>query len=320
MRLRLRTVAVTPQPPPISPIAGATAYRVCAGAGIPYPQSALAVGAGSVWVACGGGHELLRVRPDDGRIVARIPVPTDVRVVAASAAGVWAIGTGGAVAYRVDPASNRVAARVPLEGSVSYLWTAAGSVWAVDDDSRRLLRIDEATNAIVARIPLGDGTSGFATDGRRAWLVSHRDNSLDRLELASNAVTRLVSSLAPAATAAAERIALHDGSLWITGRGLDLFHVSADDGAVLGTTEIGPAGIDVVATERAVWVASYETAAARRGDPVVGELLRVDPATAAVTLRLLPSRKLFLTGFVAEPARLWLLDSVSGLLLRIPAD
>ena len=40
----LRTVVVRPLPPPVSPLPGATAFRVCGDAAIPYPQYALAVG------------------------------------------------------------------------------------------------------------------------------------------------------------------------------------------------------------------------------------------------------------------------------------
>jgi streptogramin lyase len=317
---KLRAVTVAEAPPPASPLAGATATRVCAGAGIPYPQYALALGAGSLWVACGRKHQVLRVEPASGRIQALISVPNEnLGLIAADASGVWTLAVRGGAAYRIDPAADRVVAQVPLDGEVPYFWVGAGSAWAADDSTRTLLRIDPATNRTSARLSVGNGTSAFVTDGRRAWVLNHRENSLDRIDLATNAVTRLATGLGPADNSAVERIALRDGTLWVTGRGADLLRVSPESGAVLGTTEIGPAGIDVAATADSVWVAVFEAAAEPRGDPVVGEVVRIDPRTGAVAQRIVPDRKLFLTGLVSDGANVWLLDSVTGLLLRLPS-
>src|SRR4029079_14874087 len=120
-----------------------------------------------------------------------------------------------------------------------------GAVWGPDDADGSLLRVDPAGLRVTARLAVGDGPSGLAFDGAYLWLVSHRENSLDRIDPATNAVTRIATALSSPETNAAERGGALGGSLWITGRGLDLLRRSPS-GAALGTTEIGPAAMDVI--------------------------------------------------------------------------
>ena len=148
-------------------------------------------------------------------------------------------------------------------------------------------------------------------------MLNHRENSLDRIDPATNAVVRMATG-SPGGHSAAERIASFGGSLWVTGRGLDLLRVSPATGAVLGTTEIGPAGVDVRSDGANLWVVAYEAAAEPRGDPVAGGVLRI-AADGSVRSSVAPTRRLFANGVAAVDGALWLLDSVAGLLLRLPA-
>ena len=107
-----------------------------------------------------------------------------------------------------------------------------------------------------ARLPVGDGPSGLAFDGIYLWLVSHRENSLDRIDPATNAVTRVASPLSPPETTAAERVAALGGSLWITGRGLDLLRRSRPERRS-ETVEVGPAAMDVVTDGSSLWTAAF---------------------------------------------------------------
>jgi virginiamycin B lyase len=245
-------------------------------------------------------------------------VPAPVWSIAAGEGAVWAVALGGSVVYRIAPGTNRVAAQIGLGTTVPYLWADGGALWVADDPSRALLRIDPGTNRPGARVPVGDGPAGFVFDGSHVWVLNHRENSLDRIDPGTNTVVRMSSGLGPADTSAAERIASFAGSLWVTGRGLDLLRISPASGAVLGLTEIGPAGVDVRSDGTNLWVVSYEPAAEARGDPVAGAVLRVG-ADGSVISSVAPTKRLFANGVAAADGRLWLLDSVAGLLLRLPA-
>ena len=108
-----------------------------------------------------------------------------------------------------------------------------------------MIRIDPASGAQVARVPVGNGPAGFAFDGSFIWILNHRENTLDRIDPMTNQVVRM-ATIPGGERVAAERIAVFDGLLWITGRGLDLLRVSPATGSVVGSTEIGTGGIDVV--------------------------------------------------------------------------
>ena len=303
-----------PLPPPVSPLPGAAAVRVCGGAAIPYTQNGLALGFGSAWVVCTRERRVQRIT--GGKVVASIPLPVEPWAIAAGEGAVWALARDGTAVYRISPTTNRVTGHVELGAAGVYLWALAGAVWVADDADSTLIRVDPVGLRVSARLPAGDGPSGLAFDGVYLWLVSHRENSLDRIDPATNAVTRVATTLSPPDTTAAERVAAFGGSLWITGRGLDLLRRSPA-GAPLGTVEVGPAAMDVVANGTSLWTAAFTPVAARRGDPVAGELLRVD-ASGQVVARVAATRRLFVNGLAAGDDALWVYDGVAGLLVRLP--
>ena len=288
-----------PLAPPVSPLPGAAAVRVCGGAAIPYTQNGLALGFGSAWVVCTRERRVQRIT--GGKVVASISLPVEPWAIAAGEGAVWALARDGTAVYRISPTTNRVTGHVELGAAGVYLWALAGAVWVADDADSTLIRVDPVGLRVSARLPAGDGPSGLAFDGTYLWLVSHRENSLDRIDPATNAVTRVATALSPPDTTAAERVAALGGSLWITGRGLDLLRRSPA-GAPLGTVEVGPAAMDVVADGSSLWTAAFTPVAARRGDPVAGELLRVD-AGGQVVARVAATRRLFVNGLAAEERR-----------------
>jgi len=313
---RLRAVTVVPAPPPTSPLPGATAVRVCGGATQPYLQYGLALGFGSAWVACRDQSEVQRIDQATGQVVAHIPLPgVSVWSVAAGEGAVWAISLRGSTVYRIDPATNRVAAQIALTAGVPYLWAGGGAVWASDDDGNALIRVDPQANRQVARIPVGNGPAGFAFDGSFVWILNHRENTLDRIDPARNTVLRMSTGLA-GMDAAAERITVFGGALWVTGRGLDLLRVSRTSGAILGQTEIGAGGIDVVSSPTQMWVVAYEAAADLRGEPIAEAVVGVD-MNGAILYRLVPTRRMHVDGVALGGGYLWLFDATSGLLSRL---
>ena len=313
----LRKVTVSPLPPPTSPLPGGTAYRVCGGAREPFLQYGLSVDYGSAWVACREQRAVQRIDLASGSVAPMIDVAEPVWSLTAGEGGVWAIALRGSAVHRIDPGSNRVSATISLSGSVPYAWAGGGSLWAADDEGHALIRIDPATNAEVARVPVGNGPAGFAFDGSFAWVLNHRENTLDRIDPATNSVTRL-ATIPGGDQVAAERIAVLDRSLWITGRGIDLLRVSPENGAVIGFTEIGTGGIDVVTDGVNLWVVAYTPEGDARGEPLVASVLKIDGA-GAIVATVTPTRAFHADGVAAANGRLWIFDAVAGLLVRLPA-
>ncbi len=298
---------------------GATAFRVCGGAREPYLQYGLALGFGSAWVACRNQSEVQRIDQATGQVVARIPLPgVSVWSVAAGEGAVWAISLRGSTVYRIDPAANQVVAQITLTAGVPYIWAGGGAVWAADDDGKAVLRIDPQANQQV-RTLLGRRRPGRLRVRRLLRLDPQPPGEHARPDRSSEQHgDALRMSRLPGMDAAAERIEAFGGALFVTGRGLDLLRVSPADGMILGQTEIGAGGIDVVSEGANLWVVPYEAAADLRGEPIADAVLRLD-ASGAVTNRIVPTRQLHANGVAAADGQLWLFDAVAGLLVRLPA-
>ena len=314
----LRRVTVSPPPPSTSPLPGGTAYRVCGGAREPFLQYGLAVGLGSAWVACREQRAVQRIDLASGTVAPTIDLGEPVWAITAGEGSVWAVSLRGTSLVRINPGSNTVQAVIPIVGAdVPYIWTGGGALWAANDSGRELLRFDPATNDEVARVPVGNGPAGFAFDDSFVWILNHRENTLDRIDSATNGVTRM-GTIPGGEQVAAERIAVFDGSLWISGRGLDLLRVSPANGAVVGTTEIGTGGIDVVTDGANLWVVAYTPEGDARGEPLVAAVLKID-ASGGIVATVTPTRVLHADGVAAANGQLWIFDAVAGLLVRLPA-
>jgi len=298
---------------------GSTASTVCGGPGIPYPQAALAATPASVWVACRNDAELQRLSPATGAVAATVPLP-GMRPWALSAGygSLWAIDREQPVLLRLDPTTGRLRRRIALPGLPVYVWAGGGAVWLGLESGTSVARVDPRSGR-VRLVDAGDGASGFASDGRNVWVVSHRDSALTRVA-PSGRSTRVATAITPPGTTAAERIAFAGGSLWITGRGLDLVRVDPRDGSVVSTTEIGPAGIEVLAAGSKLFVSAATPRGARRGDPILCALRTVDAGTAKVTASVTATGTTYANGLVVRGGDAWTVDTIRGRVerLRIP--
>ena len=298
---------------------GSTASTVCVGPGIPYPQAALAATPAAVWIACRNDAELQRLSPSTGAVAATVPLP-GIRpwALAAGYGSLWAIDREQPTLVRLDPATGKLRRRIALPGLPVYVWAGGGAVWLGLESGMRVARVDPRSGRVTL-VDAGDGASGFASDGRNVWIVSHRDNALTRVALSGRS-TRVATAITPPDTTAAERVAFAGGSLWITGRGLDLLRVDPRDGSVVSTTEIGPAGIEVLAAGSKLLVSAATPRGARRGDPILGALRTVDAATAKVTQSAAATGTTYANGLAVRGGEAWTVDTVRGRAehLRIP--
>ena len=115
----------------------------------------IAAGAGSVWVSDDGSNEILRIDPDQARLLARIRIPGRAWGVAAGPGNVIVVsvptkgpvsGPGGArFLRRLDPKTNEVSA--PLARLTCDVGVAVGSdaIWTLDACTGILARRDPHT-------------------------------------------------------------------------------------------------------------------------------------------------------------------------------
>lgn len=148
---------------------------------------------GSVWLSATNDAAVIRVDPRTRRVVARIPVGTDVNL-GAGAGAVWAVPRRPSLAQarliRIDPRTNRVVARIPLPspGARYPLGGAAvvagRRVWVVG--AQGLVAIDPARNRPVRQVVLGGDflVVDSMLRGRELWII-RADRSITRFDAVS---------------------------------------------------------------------------------------------------------------------------------------
>jgi len=141
----------------------------------------VAIGAGAVWGSV-PGIGLVRIAPEENKVVARVPLPLLLPPIAVTATGVWAVccetaprpPLGAGTLIRVDPATNHVAARIRLPGQPVAVAASRSGVWVVGSDpagAGRVWRVDPASGRLVATIDTATrlGQSVVA-DGTAVWV------------------------------------------------------------------------------------------------------------------------------------------------------
>ena len=306
-----------PEPESAAPVdsklPGADAFPICAAAGDFWPTMIAAVSGSTVWVACKEESKLVPVDAETG--AAGEAVETGVPLIAVLSAfdSLWALDIGGTI-YRLDPESGEIRSQIETGAGKPYnLWEGAGSIWTVDDGTGDVIRISPDTEQVVATIAVGDGPADLVFSGTDAWVANHRDLKLVHIDTETNKAKTLATLKG---TGAPERLALLDGSLWVTGRGTGLLQIDPADGRILQTVNLDVSGIDVVAANDALWVPTRSADIDPSGFPTASDLKRV---TAEGTVEsLTPTAPFDVHGLVADESSLWLADSTEGVLYKLP--
>ena len=158
-----------------------------------HPCGAMAIAAGSLWVADCDQGTLNRIDLQTAKRVASIATGIADRSgelnVVAGAGSIWVASDAKGMIARVDPASNAVIASIPVDPATSYLAFGLGSLWAVSGSHQSIARIDPASNTVVSTTALGKAP-GFLVAGEGAvWVQEQGDGTLARLDPVSGAVT-----------------------------------------------------------------------------------------------------------------------------------
>jgi DNA-binding SARP family transcriptional activator/DNA-binding beta-propeller fold protein YncE len=179
----------------------------------------------------------------------------------------------------VAPPSGVVDAAVALPG-VSRVAVDGGLAWVAGDDSRTLSAVSTRTRRLIRTVPVGIFPSDIAAGGGSLWVV---DGARGRVLRIQPSYGRIVDRLRfrPSGEAPGDRfgfdptaIAVADGAAWISDGGERLLRAGSD-----GSIDAIPVGrplVGVAAGAGGVWSISGKSA----------EVLRVDPKTLKVTMRL----------------------------------
>ncbi len=254
--------------------------------GVGSNPTALAVGAGDVWVGSQDDGTVSRVDPRTDSVAEVVKTggpdaivwrsgqvlvanqdgtltsidPSTLRVTSTDAwygalatdRGVlWALGAGGGALSRINRAGD-VVTTLPNDGWDPFaLASGQGSAWVVDDVFRTVYRVDSATNRVAAKIALGFDPSAVTVGGGAVWIADASGDAVARIKPRGNRVTGLTRvGRDPVA------VAFGSGAVWVTNyKDGTVSRIDPRTGAEVATVRVGKHPTVVAAGAGGVWVA-----------------------------------------------------------------
>jgi YVTN family beta-propeller protein len=137
----------------------------------PFITTAIAVGAGSLWVRDTRRSSVWRVDP---RTLARereIQTGSDPAAIAVGAGAVWVANSGDGSVSRIDPRTNTVTKAISVGDAPVAIAAEADAVWVANSGDGTVSRIDPRTNAVAASIRVGHRPRGIALSDGAVWVT-----------------------------------------------------------------------------------------------------------------------------------------------------
>jgi ABC-type transport system substrate-binding protein/DNA-binding SARP family transcriptional activator/DNA-binding beta-propeller fold protein YncE len=240
---------------------------------------ALAFGAGSLWVADGDARRVLQVDPGTNRVVQEIPVGNAPRALAVADGALWVASGQEGTVDRIDLGRGRVTDKLRLGSDPTALAAGAGAVWAASEEAGTVTPIDPRANAPLPAINVGNGPSALAVGEGAVWVVNRTDGTVSRIDPAARAVTGLVGvGTDPTAIVAG------GGHVWVAGGAEGTVVRIAPDEQLRVRDRIrtgsSPAALAIAGDD--VWAAAAAPPAAHRGGTLRFELYGEPPEAVPI--------------------------------------
>jgi streptogramin lyase len=178
----------------------------------------LAVAGGSLWLTVPGrsgtlSQTLWRVDPQNGDVLARIPLAADPAPPFAKDRYVWITTFGDQGLTRIDVRSNE-AVQVDVDPEPGALAFGDGSVWIGHEVGPKVTRFDDETLEVLAEVPLEEAPRGLAFGDGLLWVAT--ESGLSSIDPATNEVTRTIELGSFPHDTGPIGIAYLDGGVWIS--------------------------------------------------------------------------------------------------------
>jgi len=239
----------------------------------------LAFGARSLWVASSEGRAVAQVDPQAEKVLQSFPVGNGPRGVAVGFGAVWvANGLDGTVS-RIDLARGQRTRTIAVGGSPGAVAVSRDAVWVASDTSNTVSRLAPASGEVIASIRVGNSPSALAAGADSVWVANRQDGTVSRIDPATNSVTAAIPvGAAPIGLAAA------DGAVWVAASGeATLSRIDAATGQVSNVVRLGASPSAVTSVDGDLWTTALAPLGSHRGGTLrIGStsLDSVDPAVA----------------------------------------
>jgi len=132
--------------------------------------SAIAAGAGSVWVTNSSDGTVTRIDPAT-LVATTIPVGHGPAAVAVNAAGAWIANAGDDTLVRVDTRTNAVAGTAEVGDGPAAVLATPTALWVANRRDGTVMRLDPRSGELNKTIPLGGAPDALAAAGGQVWVA-----------------------------------------------------------------------------------------------------------------------------------------------------
>jgi ABC-type transport system substrate-binding protein/DNA-binding SARP family transcriptional activator len=132
--------------------------------------SAVAAGAGSLWVTNSADGTVTRIDPAT-LVATPIPVGHGPDAVAVNAAGVWVANAGDNALVRIDPDTGAVAATARVGDGPAAVLATATALWVANARDGTVMRLDPRSGAVTKKIHLGGSPTALVSAAGRVWVT-----------------------------------------------------------------------------------------------------------------------------------------------------
>ena len=235
-----------------------------------------------------GADSLVRIDPVDNTLTNTMAVGRKASAVAVGAGSVWVANFADGTVWRIDPRSGRVLSEVSVQGTPSGLAVTGSSVLVANGpaspNNSTIVSLDAATGAFRFSTALPD--RGFeapllAVGPEGAWFA---DDGAEFIARADPLLTQqaYVQVPIPAGTGNVlaryqyfSGLAVGEGSVWLLGDGFErvVWKVDPESGRVVERIRFPFVPRGIAAGEGAVWVTSVLDDTISRIDPATGRII-----------------------------------------------
>jgi YVTN family beta-propeller protein len=141
---------------------------------IALPDIASAAAAnGDVWITSSTSGTVSVVHPQDGGLVAHIPVGRSPAALALGGGAAWVASVGNNTVSRIDPTVFRIVAKIRLTSAPTALAfdPADHALWVASRAGGTVTRIDARSNRVVETLRIGNEPAGLAVGHGRVWVT-----------------------------------------------------------------------------------------------------------------------------------------------------
>ena len=160
-------------PPQLVRVATAATSAAAIAERFPRPDeavSAIAPGAGSVWLAEAAGA-IRRIDPRTGAITKTILLDPGLSAMTFAYGAVWVVNKRENSVARIRPRTNSVVYAIPVGEDPVAIAAGGGALWVANSGSGTVSRIDPETNTVTKTIEVGNRPLGVAVGADQVWVT-----------------------------------------------------------------------------------------------------------------------------------------------------